>query len=56
VRLLALTDAGRAIKDAAQAEIQRGEERWLAELSAADRRAFLRILAKLSELDIPASR
>ncbi len=28
-RLLAITDEGRALKDAAQAEIQRGEERWL---------------------------
>ena len=33
VRLLAITDAGRRVKDAVQAEIQRGEERWLGELS-----------------------
>jgi len=48
VRLLALTDAGRAAKDAAQEDIQRGEERWLGKLSADDRRVFLRILRQLS--------
>lgn len=48
VRLLAITDAGRAVKDATQQEIQRGEERWLGELSAADRRTFLRVLDQLS--------
>ncbi|MBV8929577.1 MAG: MarR family transcriptional regulator, partial [Mycobacteriaceae bacterium] len=32
VRLLALTESGRAAKDTAQAEIQRGEERWLGQL------------------------
>lgn len=51
VRLLALTDAGRAAKDAAQEDIQRGEERWLGKLSADDRRLFLRILRKLSATD-----
>jgi DNA-binding MarR family transcriptional regulator len=48
VRLLALTEAGRATKDAAQQDIQRGEERWLGKLSADDRRAFLRVLRQLS--------
>jgi DNA-binding MarR family transcriptional regulator len=48
VRLLAITDSGRAVKDAVQEEIQRGEERWLATLSAADRRVFLRVLGELS--------
>jgi DNA-binding MarR family transcriptional regulator len=48
VRLLALTEAGRAAKDAAQREIQRGEERWLGKLSADDRRVFLRVLRQLS--------
>jgi DNA-binding MarR family transcriptional regulator len=48
VRLLALTDAGRAAKDAAQEDIQRGEERWLGKLSADDRRVFLRVLRQLS--------
>lgn len=48
VRLLAITDSGRAVKDAVQEEIQRGEERWLSTLSAADRRVFLRVLADLS--------
>ncbi|OBF44070.1 MarR family transcriptional regulator [Mycobacterium sp. 852002-50816_SCH5313054-b] len=49
VRLLALTDAGRAAKDAAQQDIQRGEERWLGTLSADDRRLFLRVLRQLSD-------
>lgn len=47
---LALTAAGRAVRDAVQADIQRGEERLLTRLSAADRRAFLRALAALAEL------
>jgi DNA-binding MarR family transcriptional regulator len=51
VRLLALTESGRAVKDAAQAAIQRGEERWLGRLPANDRRAFLRILRQLSGAD-----
>ncbi|ORW51745.1 MarR family transcriptional regulator [Mycobacterium paraense] len=49
VRLLALTEAGRAAKDDAQQDIQRGEERWLGKLSADDRRAFLRVLRQLSD-------
>jgi DNA-binding MarR family transcriptional regulator len=48
VRLLELTEAGRAAKDAAQREIQLGEERWLRQLSADDRRVFLRVLRQLS--------
>jgi DNA-binding MarR family transcriptional regulator len=48
VRLLAITDAGRAVKDAAQQEIQRGEERWLGKLSAGDRRIFLRALGQMT--------
>jgi DNA-binding MarR family transcriptional regulator len=51
VRLLALTEAGRAARDAAQEEIQRGEERWLGKLSADDRRLFLRVLRQLSATD-----
>lgn len=47
-RLLAITENGRAVKDAAQAEIQRGEERWLAELSAEERRVFLRALRRMA--------
>jgi DNA-binding MarR family transcriptional regulator len=54
VRLLALTDSGRAVKDAAQAAIQRGEERWLGRLSTNDRRVFLRILRQLSAAGPPA--
>jgi DNA-binding MarR family transcriptional regulator len=48
VRLLAITESGRAVKDAAQQEIQRGEERWLGKLSAADRRVFLRALGQMT--------
>lgn len=48
VRLLSITPAGRKLKDAVQAEIQRGEERWLGELAADDRQAFLRVLQQLT--------
>lgn len=51
VRLLAITDAGRKLKDAVQAEIQRGEERWLSVLSADERRVFLRALHEMTRLD-----
>lgn len=51
VRLLAITDAGRALKNAVQDEIQRGEEHWLSELSADERRTFLRALGRLSAGD-----
>jgi DNA-binding MarR family transcriptional regulator len=47
VRLLAITDAGRKVKNAVQTEIQRGEERWLGELSGDERRTFLSVLARL---------
>ncbi|MCV7240530.1 MarR family winged helix-turn-helix transcriptional regulator [Mycolicibacterium celeriflavum] len=50
-RLLAITEAGRARKDAVQAEIQRGEERWLSVLSAAERRTFLRALQEMTRAD-----
>ena len=48
VRLLAITEAGREVKDAAQEQIQRGEERWLGELTAEERRMFLRVLERLT--------
>jgi DNA-binding MarR family transcriptional regulator len=51
VRLLAITDAGRRIKGAVQREIQRGEERWLGELTAEERRIFLRVLERLTPRD-----
>lgn len=50
-RLLAITEAGRALKDAVQAEIQRGEERWLSVLSAAERRVFLRALQEMTRAE-----
>ena len=48
VRLLAITETGRQIKDAVQAEIQRGEERWLGELTQEERRVFLRALRRMT--------
>lgn len=53
VRLLAITDAGRTVKNAVQEEIQRGEERWLGDLSAAERRTFLRVLVRLTPGETP---
>jgi DNA-binding MarR family transcriptional regulator len=51
VRLLAITEAGRRVKDAVQDEIQRGEERWLGELAAEERRIFLSVLQRLTRRD-----
>ena len=48
VRLLAITDKGRRVKDAVRAEIQRGEERWLGELTPEERTVFLRALRRLT--------
>ena len=48
--LLSITPAGQRVRDAVQAGIQRGEERLLARLPAADRAAFLRVLQALSAL------
>jgi DNA-binding MarR family transcriptional regulator len=47
-RLLEITESGRSTKNAAQAAIQRGEERWLGQLAASDRDAFLRALRQLT--------
>ena len=47
-RLLEITTEGRRVKEATQAAIQRGEERWLGTLSATDRAVFLRVLEQLS--------
>jgi len=47
-RLLEITDSGRAIKNAVQVAIRRGEERWLGQLPAEDRDVFLRALQQLS--------
>ena len=47
-RLLEITESGRSIKNATQADIQRGEEYWLAQLSAGDRTVFLRVLQQLT--------
>ncbi len=47
-RLLALTPAGRALRDAVRADIQAREEKLLGRLSVADRRGFLNALAILA--------
>jgi DNA-binding MarR family transcriptional regulator len=49
VRLLSITQTGRAVKDIVQAEIQRGEERRLGELGAQERRVFLQALQRLTQ-------
>ena len=48
VRLLAITASGRAVKAAAQDDIQAGEERWLGELAVDERRVFLDVLQRLT--------
>ena len=48
-RFVAVTDEGRSKRRAVQADIQRTEERLLAELPPADRAAFLRALATLAK-------
>ena len=50
-RLLEITREGRRRKDAVQAAIQTGEERWLGTLSAGDRATFLRVLQELSGVE-----
>src|SRR5262249_15909311 len=50
VHLLSLTAEGRRTRAAAQADIQRQEERLLARLAADDRRAFRRGLQRLSSI------
>jgi DNA-binding MarR family transcriptional regulator len=50
VHLLSLTTQGRRARAAAQADIQRQEERLLARLPPDDRRGFLRTLQLLSSL------
>ncbi|MFI9506145.1 MarR family winged helix-turn-helix transcriptional regulator [Nocardia sp. NPDC052566] len=50
VNLVSLTPSGRTARDDAQREIQQEEEQLLAQLSAPDRRAFLRALRTLSEI------
>jgi DNA-binding MarR family transcriptional regulator len=51
VRLLEITPAGRKVKNLVQIEIQRGEERWLSQLTAEERDVFLRALQRLSGAD-----
>jgi len=50
VRLLAISADGRRVRAAVQSAIQANEERVLARLTPADRRAFLRVAAILSDL------
>jgi DNA-binding MarR family transcriptional regulator len=51
-RLLSITPAGRHVRRQVQEEIQRNEERVLAELPPAERAAFLRAAARLSGLPV----
>jgi DNA-binding MarR family transcriptional regulator len=51
VRLLDITPAGRAVKNTVQSDIQRGEERWLAELTGEERNVFLRVLERLARAE-----
>jgi DNA-binding MarR family transcriptional regulator len=53
VRLLEITPEGRTVKRSVQADIQRGEERWLAELTAEERSVFLTVLERLSRIGPP---
>jgi MarR family transcriptional regulator, organic hydroperoxide resistance regulator len=53
-RLLSITPSGRRARRQVQGEIQRNEERLLAELPAADREAFLRAAHALSSLPAAA--
>jgi DNA-binding MarR family transcriptional regulator len=50
VRLLEITPGGRTAKNAVQSDIQRGEERWLSELTTNERAVFLRVLARLTRV------
>ena len=50
VRLLEITPSGREVKNAVQVDIQRGEERWLSELTAQERDVFLRALERMNRL------
>ncbi|BCJ36204.1 putative transcriptional regulator, MarR family protein [Actinocatenispora thailandica] len=50
VRLLSLTAAGRHLRETVSAAIQANEERLLAALAPADRRALLRSLRTLADL------
>ncbi|MFD5180933.1 MarR family winged helix-turn-helix transcriptional regulator [Nocardia sp. NPDC058379] len=49
VNLVRLTPAGASLRDRAQHDIQAEEQRLLADLPAADRHTFLRVLQTLSE-------
>ena len=51
-RLLSITPAGRRVQQQAQDEIQRNEERVLAELPPAERAAFLRAAGRLAALPV----
>ncbi|WP_280246976.1 MarR family winged helix-turn-helix transcriptional regulator [Nocardia abscessus] len=49
VNLVSITEAGRALRDRAQRDIQAGEDRLLERLPEPDRRTFLRALRTLSD-------
>ena len=47
-RVLSLTTAGRRLRGSVQAQIQRGEDRWLGKLSPTERSTFLAALTKIT--------
>ncbi|MDI6102747.1 MarR family transcriptional regulator [Actinoplanes sp. NEAU-A12] len=49
IRLVSITDEGRRLRDAAQAEIRSAEEELLRRLTPAERETFLSALRKLSQ-------
>jgi len=51
-RLLSITPAGSRVRRRVQGEVQRNEDRVLAELPAAERAAFLRAAGRLSALPV----
>jgi len=51
-RLLSITVSGDRVRRSVQDEIQRNEERLLAKLPAAERKAFLRAAARLASLPV----
>ena len=51
-RLLSITTAGGAVRRAVQGDIQRNEDRLLAELPPAERGAFLRAAGRLAALPV----
>lgn len=56
IKLLRLSDAGRALQRKAEAPVQRAQQRIVAPLSAGERKTFMRLLAQLVESNNALSR